>query len=429
MSRSTIHPADGRPGPAEPVAPAEPVGSAARADPLYRPVLRPALRVLRRDRLTIQVGADPERAVAYSVRDPALIDLVCALDGRWTMSDLAVRHALSPDVVRQVVSELAAAGIVRDAGTSRAPCCAAGHPGCAADHPASGGRARSRRRAVTETVRRLGPDLSAWDLLDGDGDQGGDGGRREWSRRSCARVGVVGSGRVALAVSVLLGAAGIGRIDGGDDEPARQSDRGVLALTGSDVGLGRREGLRRRLAETAPGSTLGGTGEPGRPDVVVLAGSGAPDRAVAVDLSRRGVPHLLITVGETLATVGPFVLPGTTACVRCLDLRRADADPAWPLVVDALAGGGPAGRERDRAAAHPACDDVLTTVAAAHAVLHLTAFLRGDRPPSADATVEFRLPSGMPRRRSWRRHPDCGCGWGAAPRRLGDNGGCERATP
>lgn len=472
-----------------------PVGRSAR------PALRPALRVLRRDRLTIQVGTDPERAVAYAVRDPAVVDLVCALDGRRTVPELARRHHLAPALVEQLVAELTEAGVLEDrtvgvdpvpAGVT--PMCAAGHPDCAGRHPVSGGRARSRQREAADGRRRLAPDLAAWDLLA----PHGDGGRAEWDRRSHSTVEVVGSGRLGLSIALLLGAAGIGAIRGGDGAPARQSDRGALALAGVDVGRSRHEGLRRRLAEIAPGSLLtaapgpdrqrdegprvdgragapaggpaaagtlpapglpllgapGAPGAPGTPgppatgppraggspgpDLVVLAAECAPERELAEQLSQQGIPHLLVTVSETLAVLGPFVEPGRSACVRCLDLHRADADPTWPLVLDRLGRGptpGVVSRDhRSRAGVRPArgrpdtgveaSDDVLSTLVAAHAVLEITTFLRGQRPSSSDATVEFRLPSGMPRRRTWAAHPDCGCAWvraaaGAAAARPG----------
>ncbi len=217
-----------------------------------RPALRPALRVLRRDRLTIQVGTDPERAVAYAVQDPAVVDLVCSLDGRRTVDELAGRHGLDSDVVHRVIDELEAAGFVGDQRGGPPACCPTGHPGCDLDHPASGGRARSRSREVTESLRRLAPDLAAWDLLEA---RSG-GGRSEWARRARSSVQVIGSGRLGLSIGLLLGAAGIGSISAGDAVTARQSDRGALALAGTDVGASRHDGLRRRLAEVAPASLL-----------------------------------------------------------------------------------------------------------------------------------------------------------------------------
>jgi hypothetical protein len=140
---------------------------------------------------------------------------------------------------------------------------------------------------------------------------------------------------------------------------------------------------------------------------VVLAPEGPLDLDDRDVLLRAGVPHLLATVRETTGVVGPLVLPGRSACLGCLDLARADRDPAWPRVAAQVVT-DPAG---PGASTVRACDTVLATAVAVHAVLHGLAFLDGDLPVSVDGTLEITLPEGRVRRRSWTRHPGCGCGW------------------
>jgi hypothetical protein len=53
---------------------------------------------------------------------------------------------------------------------------------------------------------------------------------------------------------------------------------------------------------------------------------------------RRDVPHLPVVAGDRSVTVGPFVEPGRSPCVYCVQLARADADPAWPAVAAQLWG-------------------------------------------------------------------------------------------
>ena len=105
------------------------------------------------------------------------------------------------------------------------------------------------------------------------------------------------------------------------------------------------------------------------------------------------------------------VLPGRTACLRCLDLTRAERDPAWPLILAQLSGGG---------ADPPACDTVLAAAVATQAAAQALAFV--DRPASASAvtngTLELVLPDWQWRRRSWARHDRCGCGRNGAAVRL-----------
>lgn len=49
-------------------------------------------------------------------------------------------------------------------------------------------------------------------------------------------------------------------------------------------------------------------------------------------------PHLPLVLTGTGAEVGPYVVPGSTACLSCLAAHRRDADPAWPTVAAQLLG-------------------------------------------------------------------------------------------
>jgi hypothetical protein len=121
-------------------------------------------------------------------------------------------------------------------------------------------------------------------------------------------------------------------------------------------------------------------------------------------LVRSDVPHIKVVVREAMAIVGPLVLPGMTACLRCLELARTDRDPAWPLIAAQLASDGP----------HPtveACDVGLATLAASVCALQVLTYLDGGTPATCDGTLEIALPDWRIRRRSWRPHPASGCCW------------------
>lgn len=53
---------------------------------------------------------------------------------------------------------------------------------------------------------------------------------------------------------------------------------------------------------------------------------------------RRDVPHLPVVAADRSVTIGPIVEPGRSPCVYCVQLARADADPAWPAVATQLWG-------------------------------------------------------------------------------------------
>ena len=117
---------------------------------------------------------------------------------------------------------------------------------------------------------------------------------------------------------------------------------------------------------------------------------------------RGQVPHLAASADEAIGVVGPLVIPGRTACLNCLDLTRADRDPAWPLILAQLDG-----RQPDP----PACDAPLAAAVAAQAAAQALAFIDRDAPagPVADGTLELVLPGWQWRRRTWPRHNRCSC--------------------
>jgi hypothetical protein len=139
------------------------------------------------------------------------------------------------------------------------------------------------------------------------------------------------------------------------------------------------------------------------PDLAVIAGR--PDPVLLAALVRDRVPHLAVHAEEAIGVVGPLVLPGRSACVRCLDLSRAARDPAWPRILAQAGGdcGSPASTQ--------ACDTVLAAATAALAAAQALAFIdRACAPATANATLEVALPEWQWQRRGWPAHPACTCG-------------------
>jgi hypothetical protein len=219
-----------------------------------------------------------------------------------------------------------------------------------------------------------------------------DGGKQTLSRRLTGRVEVHGGGRVGSAVAGLLEAAGVGSVGLIDPGQVRPADLGPA---------GHRPDRLGRPRGTGPRPTPGTDG-PEPPDLIVLAADDGVHPAP--DLRTAQLPHLIAGVCETSGVVGPLVVPGRTACLRCLDLARTDRDPHWPGLRAQLRGGR-------RVVPTPACDVVLATTVAGHAALQALAFLDTGAASSMDGTLHIRLPDGLLRRRSWSQHPACGCGW------------------
>jgi hypothetical protein len=123
------------------------------------------------------------------------------------------------------------------------------------------------------------------------------------------------------------------------------------------------------------------------------------DRAITDHLLRIDQPHLVARSWGNGVSVGPLVVAGRTSCLRCADLARSDADPRWPVVLAQLS--------RLRIESPPALIAWAASIAATQAL----AFLYGELPESAGATLELSWPDFVTRLRRWAAHPRCGCSW------------------
>lgn len=330
-----------------------------------RPVLAPAARRLWRDRTTLQLGRPSGRAVVLEQVDEGRRRLLPLLDGTRTR--------------QQVLSEAVAAGC-RDA---ESVLVLLEHSGLLLDADELVPRELTR-----DDRERLGPDLAALTLLRG---------RRAvpaLQARRAARVVVHGAGRVGGTLASLLSSAGVGTVEVVDRGTTRPEDLSSGGLREPDVGRRRDEALSARIR------TLSSVR---RPALVVLTDETAADTAVA--LAADAMPHLVAVVDEHVGTVGPLVLPGRSACLRCLDLVRTDLDPGWPALAAQL-------DRRPRGTAP--CDAALAAQVASMAALQVVALLEGDVPASVGGTLELELPGWQWRRRSWPQHPGCPCAWAQA---------------
>ena len=140
----------------------------------------------------------------------------------------------------------------------------------------------------------------------------------------------------------------------------------------------------------------------GLPTATLLVTLGEPRRSRVDGLVRDDRTHLLVALLPDRVRLGPFVVPGTTACLRCLDAHLAEHDPRRGLVLEQL---------EDRDDPPAPCDPVLAHAGLALAVRELTTYAEGDRPATWSATLTLGADLALPRR-EWPRHPHCGCSWG-----------------
>jgi bacteriocin biosynthesis cyclodehydratase domain-containing protein len=141
-------------------------------------------------------------------------------------------------------------------------------------------------------------------------------------------------------------------------------------------------------------------------DLTVLTGDHEPAADVVERLMREGRPHLVARLRGVEGLVGPLVLPGTTTCLRCIDLGRQMRDPAWGTVRDQIATPDPT----SRLTATPA-SGVVVAAAAALAVAEVLAHVEGRRPSALGTTSTLSLHRPVPEATTWPVQPSCGCAW------------------
>jgi molybdopterin/thiamine biosynthesis adenylyltransferase len=363
-----------------------------------KPALKAGLLPLWRDRDTIQFGTDPRRAVALGGlgQAAAVISLLDGTRDRESLIATAQTYGVRAEAVNRVLTMLAAAGVLDD------------FP--ARLHASLPGQLRDR----------LAPELATASLAYADGD----GGARTLARRRAAFVRVHGAGRTGACVASFLAASGVGHVTCTDPAPAQPADLAPAGLILADLGAPRAEGAARAISRAAPEVRTRDDGAV--PDLVILTELTLPD--LAEGLMRDRVPHLALRASEAIGVVGPLVLPGRSACLRCVDLRKAEGDPQWPKILAqaTFARGRP-----------QACDTVLAAMTATVASAQALAFIDrargngthgsyggygdhgsyggyGGAPVTANGTLEVVLPDWQWRRRTWAPHPACGCGAFAA---------------
>jgi hypothetical protein len=355
-----------------------------------RPMLRPAVPVLWRGADSVQIGEDPAGAVILTGLPPQGRELLDLLDGHRTEPDITAAAAhlgMAATEVREILGGLRGCGALVD-----------GDP--VADLPPRLPTA-ARHRLTTEFGTGAGavrPDLPHEDPRPG----------ARVAARGRARVVVRGGGRIGVPLAAILATAGVGHVHvdvGGTVLHAEVTPGGHRA---DDVHRPRATAAAEAVQAVAPEADTRPLPAGAAPDFVVLVGSRRPAVVDASTPQTRRAAHLVVSVRGDRAVVGPLVLPGRTACLRCVDLHRCDRDPTWPALAAQLATAP--GRQH--------CSAAMAALAAAAGALQVLAHLDGGTPETVSASLEIGGPAGLLRRRTWAPHPRCDCTEG----RLADVG-------
>ncbi|HEV7896685.1 MAG TPA: TOMM precursor leader peptide-binding protein [Planosporangium sp.] len=348
-----------------------------------RPTLLPHLRPLWRDRTTLQLGTDPDRAIIVEFAQPVSARILGLLNGARTERAIfadAAALGISAEEVAAVLAALRQAGVLIGARALLPP----GLPD-----------ARRRRLAAEATalaMRRLPPAACPDDPAAGTPAQ-------LLRRRALSRVLVTGQARLTAPIAATLAAAGVGHVATRVPGPVTGEDVVPGGLSATDLGRPAAEAVPEAVARVAPDVDV----TPLSPDdatLVVRVGFDPTPAALAAQAyARRRLPHLTVAVRDGAVVVGPFVPPAGSPCLACLDLHRRDRDPAWESLAAQLV---------SEPVPSQACAATTTLIGVGYAAAEVLVYLDGGSPRSRGATIEIDGAGGE-RRRSWPPHPRCDC--------------------
>jgi bacteriocin biosynthesis cyclodehydratase domain-containing protein len=350
-------------------------------------MLLPGLVPLWRGPRSLQFGLDPRRAVILDLPNPAAAAVLGLLDGRRTEAGVlatAQRRGIDRDDARALLDTLRRHKLV-----------AAAHTWLPA---AAGERAAqlAGELGALALTRTDGARVSPADLL---------------RRRSRARVRVTGRGRLGPPIAVALAAAGIGHVEPllhGEVEPGELA---LVAASSPAVPPPSVTRARHRLAARAIGRlALGTRVDPlaRRDAATFVVQVGPPAGPVATyALAHRRIAHLPVTLRDGTAVIGPLVRPGGQPCLHCVELHRADRDPAWPVLAAQLATPDASG-PWSASPVGPACAVTTTLLAAGFATATVLRYIDRDASLPAGSSVEISRTAEL-RRRTWDPHPACPC--------------------
>jgi hypothetical protein len=181
-----------------------------------------------------------------------------------------------------------------------------------------------------------------------------------------------------------------------DGTPTHPADRPPITLIAEAP-------LRDVLSRACSAAGVRVTDESTARGLRLVATVGEPRRALADDLMRRDVPHLWLAAFAASLRIGPFVDPGRSTCLRCVDAHLGDRDPRRATVLHQL--GDPS------SPVDAAYDAALALVGAGWALRDVARHLDGTPPALRSVTVTVTSDLEVSHR-EWLRHPHCGCAWG-----------------
>lgn len=240
--------------------------------------------------------------------------IIAQFDGKKSAQEIADALAIDSDIVCQVVGQLLSAGLIDYLVTQIVA------PGRFKEQD------QSSDAGYIQLQSKITPELSATTWIAGVND----GGVQILTNRRMALIEISGENRVATQLYGILLASGVTQTkmaSASRRDRARIGNQDMCAglLTNGDVGSNFQHTLEDKARELAlfPSKDKSNTDEIPEVFLKVFIGNGH-EALIAQSMSEDEV-HLIVAAPDGPSIdVGPLVIPGKSACSRCVTLARGD---------------------------------------------------------------------------------------------------------
>ena len=240
--------------------------------------------------------------------------IIAAIDGKKSAQEIAEALAIDSEIVSQVVGQLLSAGLIDYLVTQIVA------PGRFKEQD------QSSDAGYIQLQCKITPELSATTWITGVND----GGVEVLTYRRMALIEISGENRVATQLYGILLASGVTQTkmaSASRRDRARIGNQDMCAglLTSSDVGSNFQHTLEDKARELAlfPSKDKSSADEIPEVFLKVFIGNGH-EALIAQSMSEDEI-HLIVAAPDGPSIdIGPLVIPGKSACSRCVTLARSD---------------------------------------------------------------------------------------------------------
>ncbi len=240
--------------------------------------------------------------------------IIAAFDGKKSAQEIAEALAIDSEIVSQVVGQLLSAGLIDYLVTQIVA------PGRFKEQD------QSSDAGYIQLQSKITPELSATTWIAGVND----GGVEVLTNRRMALIEISGENRVATQLYGILLASGVTQTkmaSASRRDRARIGNQDMCAglLTSSDVGSNFQHTLEDKARELAlfPSKDKSSADEIPEVFLKVFIGNGH-EALIAQSMSEDEI-HLIVAAPDGPSIdIGPLVIPGKSACSRCVTLARSD---------------------------------------------------------------------------------------------------------